>query len=310
MERGKEGGLANAGAGAMSVQPGRRYCGREFSPAELEHIGQLLELRPVLGRVALSRRVCQDLGWLNVLGQPKEMSCRVALLRMEKDGLIDLPSPLTRTGSGKRAVTLSAASDPREPVQGSVRSLEPLVFQRMEKGSLSSLWNELIQRYHYLGYRPLSGAQMRYLVWSADGRLLAALGFGASAWQVKPRDQHIGWNPQQRVRGLHRIVNNARFLILPWVRCPGLASRILSALPAPIRADWIVRYGYQPVLLESFVEVPRFSGVSYQAANWIRLGATRGRGKLEKHHQQVVPLKEIWIYPLQPHFRQLLCAAP
>ena len=205
----------------MSGQTVRRYCGREFSPAELDHIRELLELRPVLGRVALSRRICQDFGWLNVLSQPKEMSCRVALLRMEKDGLIALPPPLTRGGRGQRRFQLSAASNPREPVQASVQALEPLVFQRVEKGPISSLWNELIERYHYLGYRPLSGAQMRYLVWSADARLLAALGFGACAWQVKPRDQHIGWNHPQRVRGLHRIVNNARFLILPWVRCPG-----------------------------------------------------------------------------------------
>jgi len=309
MERGKEGGLEHAGAGTMNAQAARRYCGREFSPAELDQIRKLLEFRPVLGRVALSRRICQDLGWLNVLGQPKEMSCRVALLRMEKEGLIRLPPPLSRGGGGPRRFAFSAASDPKEPVQAPVRALEPLTFQRVEK-SLSSLWNELIQRYHYLGYRPLSGAQMRYLVWSADGRLLAALGFGASAWQVKPRDQHIGWNHQQRVRGLHRIVNNARFLILPWVRCPGLASRILSALSTPLRADWTWRYGYEPVLLESFVEVPRFSGASYRAAAWLRLGVTRGRGKLEKNHQQVAPVKDVWIYPLHPLYRQVLCAAP
>jgi Druantia protein DruA len=293
----------------MSTEAARRYCGRAFSPAELDPIRQLLELRPVLRRVALSRRICQDLGWLNVLGRPKEMSCRVALLRMEKDGLIGLPPPLTRGGHGQRRFELSAASDPREPVQASVRDLEPLVFQRVQQGPLSSLWNELIQRYHSLGYRPLSGAQMRYLVWSADARLLAALGFGASAWQVKPRDQHIGWNHPQRIRGLHRIVNNARFLILPWVRCPGLASRILSALSTPLRADWTWRYGYEPVLLESFVEVPHFSGASYRAANWLRLGQTRGRGKLEKNNQQAVPFKEIWIYPLHPLYRPLLCAA-
>ena len=145
----------------MSREAAQRYCGREFSPAELDHIRELLELKPVLGRVALSRRISQDLGWLNVLGQPKEMSCRVALLRMEKDGHIRLPPPLSKTGGGQRRVTLSAASDPREPVHAPVRALEPLVFQRVEKGSLSALWNELIQRYHYLGYRPLSGAQMR-----------------------------------------------------------------------------------------------------------------------------------------------------
>src|ERR1019366_2667665 len=228
MECGKEGGLDHAGAGAMSAQGARRYCGREFSAAELDHIRELLELRPALGRVVLSRRISQDLGWLNVLGQPKEMSCRVALLRMEKDGLIGLPPPLRKKGRRQRRFQLSAASDPRESVQASVQALEPLVFQRVEQGSLSCFWNELIQRYHYLGYRPLSGAQMRYLVWSADRRLLAALGFGASAWQVQARDQHIGWNHQQRVRGLHRIVNNARFLILPKVPTYCYTSSVLG----------------------------------------------------------------------------------
>ena len=150
----------------------------------------------------------------------------MALLRMDRDGLIDLPPSVRKKGRRQRRLALSAASNPREPVQGSVRALEPLIFQRVEMGPLSSLWNELIQRYHYLGYRPLCGAQMRYLVWSADRRLLAALGFGASAWQVKARDQHIGWNHPQRLGGLHRIVNNARFLILPLgqVLRPGLAD--------------------------------------------------------------------------------------
>jgi len=292
----------------MNAEDGRRYCGREFSSADLAHIRELLLMKPVLGRVALSRRVCQDLSWLNGLGRPKEMSCRVALLRMEKDGLLQLPAPLTKNGRSKRRFELSSASDPREPVQASLKTLEPLVFQRVEKGKLSLFWNELIQRYHYLGYRPLSGAQMRYLVWSEEGRLLAALSFGASAWQVKPRDQHIGWTHPQRASGLHRIVNNARFLILPWVKCCGLASRILSGIVKPLQTDWSSRYGYQPVLLETFVEIPRFTGTSYRAANWIKLGQTQGRGKLEKHHRQTGPLKQIWVYPLHPNFRQILCA--
>jgi hypothetical protein len=308
MERGKAGGLAKPGASAVSAEPGRRYCGREFSAADLAQIRELLQLQPILGRVALSRRVCQDLGWLNGLGQPKEMSGRVALLRMEKDGLIHLPEPLRKNGRGQRRLPLSAASDPQEPVQESVKALEPLVFQRVQGRRVSPLWNELIERYHYLGYRPLSGAQMRYLVWSGDGRLLAALGFGASAWQVKARDQYIGWNHQQRPAGLHRIVNNARFLILPWVKCAGLASRILSGIIQPLRTDWSWRYGYQPVLLETFVEIPRFTGASYRAANWIRLGRTQGRGKLEKQHCQIRPLKEIWVYALHPDFREILCA--
>ena len=303
------GQMEDPGASAMSGAEGRRYCGREFSGAELAHIRGLLEIRPALGRVALSRRLCQDLGWLNALGQPKEMSARVALLRMEKDGLIHLPAPRTRNGRGRRRFVLTVASDPRPPVQGPVRALEPLRFQRVNGGKLSGLWNELIARYHYLGYRPLSGAQMRYLVWSGDGQLLAALGFGASAWQVQARDRYIGWTDRQRRAGLHRVVNNARFLILPWVQCRGLASRILSGSLKALRTDWPLRYGYQPVLLESFVEIPRFTGTAYRAANWLRLGQTRGRAKLEKQHLQIAPLKDVWVYPLHRDFRNILCAS-
>ena len=292
----------------MSGAEGRRYCGREFSGAELAHLRGLLAIRPALGRVALSRRLCQDLGWLNALGRPKEMSARVALLRMEKEGLIHLPAPRTRNGRGQRRFALTAASDPGQPVPGPVRALEPLRFQRVNGGKHSGLWNELIARYHYLGYRPLSGAQMRYLVWSGEGRVLAALGFGACAWQVQARDRYIGWTDRQRRAGLPRVVNNARFLILPWVQCPGLASRILSGILKPLRSDWRLRYGYQPVLLETFVETPRFTGTAYRAANWLWLGRTRGRGKLEKHHRQIAPLKDIWVYPLHRNFRQILCA--
>lgn len=293
----------------MSTEPGRRYCGRTFTGADLAHIRALLALQPVLGRVALSRRVCQDLGWLNALGQPKEMSARVALLRMEQEGLIQLPAPLRRNGRGQRRFPLTAASDPRPPVHQVLQRLEPLVFQRVQSPQDSRLWNEWIARYHYLGYRPLSGAQMRYLVASADGRRLAALGFGACAWQLQPRDRYIGWNDRQRRAGLHRIVNNARFLILPWVQCTGLASRILSGIIKPLHQDWRARYGYEPVLLETFVETPRFTGTSYRAANWLRLGQTCGRGKLEKQHRQISPLKDIWVYPLHRKFREILCAA-
>jgi hypothetical protein len=267
-----------------------------------------LELRPALGRVALSRRLCQDLGWLNALGQPKEMSARVALLRMEKEGWLQLPAPRSQNGRGRRRFPLTAASAAQAPVREPLQGLEPLRFQRVAGGKFSPLWNELITRYHYLGYRPLSGAQMRYLVWSVEGRLLAALGFGASAWQVQPRERHIGWTDPQRRAGLHRVVNNARFLILPWVQCRGLASRILSGILKPLRTDWRLRYGYEPVLLETFVEVPRFTGTSYRAANWLRLGQTQGRGKLEKQHRQIAPLKDIWVYPLHRDFRKILCA--
>ena len=171
-----------------------RYCGRDFPPAELEQIRELLRLQPALNRVQLSRRICQDLGWLNPAGQLKAMSCRVALLRMERDGLIRLPKPLQGNGNGRTRPSLSGASEAQAPLSAPLALLEPLRFQNVQKGADSRLWNELIQRYHYLGYTPLSGAQLRYLVWSGSGRVLAALGFGASAWHLKPRDQYLGWS--------------------------------------------------------------------------------------------------------------------
>jgi hypothetical protein len=171
----------------------------------------------------------------------------------------------------------------------------------------SRLWNELVQRYHYLGYTPLPGAQMRYLV-RAGGSLLAALGFGAAAWKVAPRDAFIGWTPDQRQRNLHLVVNNARFLILPWVHAPHLASCILARAARQLPRDWRARYGYAPVLLETFVERDRFRGTCYRAANWTHVGATQGRSKLDTFRRLSVPVKDVFLYPLHRHFRRDLCA--
>ena len=154
----------------------------------------------------------------------------------------------------------------------------------------------------------LPGAQLRYFVRSA-GHIVAVLGFGASAWKTKPRDEAIGGTPEQRRRNLHLIVNNARFLILPWIRYKNLASRALALVSRRLADDWHDRYAYRPVLLETFVEKPRFAGTCYKAANWQQLGDTQGRGKLDALHRHGKPIKSVWIYPLVPDFRLHLCAA-
>jgi len=160
-------------------------------------------------------------------------------------------------------------------------------------------------RYHYLGYTPLSGHQMRYTVWAGDQRV-ALLSFGASAWKLADRDQLIGWTPEQRERNLHLIINNTRFLIVPWVQVKGLDSKILARAARQVLADWQERYGYRPVLLETFVEHPRHAGTCYKAANWQCIGKTTGRGKMSRTHQQTLPIKAIWIYPLQRRFQNIL----
>lgn len=284
-----------------------RYCGRSFTAEDIDQIRNLIASEPEANRTELSRLVCDELGWRRHDGRLKDMSCRVAMLRMERDGLITLPAPQRRNGNGRTRPRLSSASDPQEPISLSAGELGELVFRPVDSPEDSSLWNELIERYHYLGYKPLVGAQLRYLVLSKS-HLLAVLGFGAAAWALAPRDQFIRWTPQQRKNNLHLIVNNARFLIVPWVSSKNLASRILAAIAKRLPQDWQNRYCYEPLLLETFVEKDRFHGTCYRAANWIHVGQTQGRGKLDRHKRRELPVKDIFLRPLHKHFRQKLCS--
>jgi hypothetical protein len=283
----------------------------------MERIRRLLVSEPKLNRAQLSRRVCSELRWLRPDGRSKQMSCRVAMLRMQRDGLITLPPPQKGNGNGHNRPRLTVASDPKTPLSLSTGVLEPLVFRPVNTLSDSALWNELIERHHYLGYKPLPGAQIRSLVsWSAGGdgvredHLLAALGFSAAAWKVAPRDEFIGWTAHQRRATLHQIVNNARFLILPWVTVRNLASRILAAATKRLTRDWEDRYGYQPCLLETFVDRERFRGTCYRAANWLYVGDTQGRGKLDRQHLGLSTVKHVYVYPLHKSFRQTLHTTP
>ena len=288
-----------------------RYCGRDFSAEDLHLIVDLIAQVPGLSRTALSQQVCQQLGWLKSDGGLKEMSCRVAMLRMQEDGLIALPSARAANFDTRRTPEATPATDPQVEILKPVDQLGRLQFLPVSTQTKrdSLLWNEYIQRYHYLGYTPMSGAQLRYFV-AIDGQFVALLGFGAAAWKTAPRDRFIGWNDAQRRDHMHRIVNNARFLILPWVRSKGLASKILGRIARQLPDDWQQRYGYRPVLLETFVQSDRFRGTCYKAANWIHVGQTRGRGKLDVTHQYAMPVKDIWLYPLAKAFRQQLTAQP
>jgi len=253
--------------------------------------------------------VCERLDWRRPDGRLKDMSCRVAMLRMQDDGCLRLPPPRNANNNGKPYRRRTAQGEPAAMIEApSPKALDNLRLQRVTERHDSHLHNELIERYHYLGYQPLPGAQLRYFVRSEE-RLLALLGFGAAAWKTQPRDRFIGWNVRQREARLHLLVNNARFLILPWVRCHNLASRILGMAARRLARDWQRHYGYRPVLLETFVELPRFRGTCYRAANWTLLGETRGRGKLDVHNQALLPKKAIRVYPLVKNFRQFLCDA-
>jgi hypothetical protein len=279
------------------------YCGRDFTPKELEQIRFLIKQKPKFNRTQLSVEVCQMFQWLKPDGKVKDMSCRVAMLRMEKDGLIQLP-PSTRAKKPVRKIEFTSATEPQNPVICPVNQLPKLQLQMVTKAT-SALWNEYIERYHYLGHSPLPGAQLRYFI-TAGEQIVALTGFGAAAWQTAPRDQFIGWNHDQRKKNLHLIVNNARFLILPWVQSKNLASKILSLTIRLLPDNWEKRYNIRPVLMESFVQKNRFAGTCYKAANWINVGETKGRGKLGPSRKISVPIKDIWIYPLNKKFRVLL----
>ncbi len=207
---------------------------------------------------------------------------------------------------------LNQESAPQSAVSGSVAEYAPLQFDLICDAAGRALFKQYIQRYHYLGYRVPFGAQLRYFVRSQrlPERILACLLFTSAAWKMAPRDRWIGWNDQARILNLARIVSNSRFLIFPWIEVSGLASKILSLAARQLPEDWFSVYQVSPLLLESLVDPARFSGTSYRAANWIHVGTTQGRGRMDRYQNVQPHVKEIFLYPLRPRARELLCRIP
>jgi hypothetical protein len=283
----------------------KRYSGRVFDAAALEQVRGILRAHAGASRQQLSYRVCEALDWRKPDGSLKDMSCRVALLRLHREGLIELPAPRRRFEPLRSYARRTPQGEPGAWLEAPLSALGTVRLELVERAA-ARLWNELIDRYHYLGYKPLPGAQLRYFAYAGE-RLVAVLGFGAAAWQTAPRDGWIGWSSEQRQRNLGAVVNNARFLILPWIRVPSLASKLLGLAARTLPAHWQARYGYRPLLLETFVEAERFNATCYQAANWVYVGETQGRGKLGDHRLGQVPVKTVWLYPLVADCRARLC---
>lgn len=237
----------------------------------------------------------------------------MAMLKLHDEQLITLPPPQQhiphQQRENRKPRQHTAAGDPCPPITQAAGQLRPIRLERVTKTS-THLWNELMDRYHYLGFTVLRGAQLRYLIHSSAG-CVGAIGFASPAWKTYDRDTWIGWDQTTRANNLHYIVNNARFLLLPWVTSKNLASKVLSLCTKQVPDDWEERYGYRPVLLETFVEQQRFRGTCYKAANWIRVGQTTGRGKWEQKGEEAIraplPIKDIFVYPLQTDFRDVLC---
>ncbi len=282
--------------------------GRKISPTDIQLIQQLLIENPSWGRSRLSRELCKLWRWYTPSGQMKDMACRSLLVKLEQADCIVLPASRENRKRPFVRFSIPSISHSTEEVYCSLKTLLPIKISRVGPGSVDkSLFDCLVSRYHYLGYRRSVGENMKYLIRSCAGLPLACVLFGSAAWKVSPRDAFIGWDQKTREKNLGYITNNTRFLILPWVKVPHLASHILSRVARCISADWMLKYGHPIYLLETFVDQSRFRGICYQAANWVLVGETKGRTRNDRNNTIKVPIKDIYVYPLTKKFRQELC---
>ncbi len=289
------------------------FCGRIFSADEIDLMRQVAADCSALSTTEIARTVCELLDWKRPTGHLKNHECRQLLERLAAEGRLHLPVLREVGPRGTRRIARTPASAPQPEITGSAGDFEPLILTLVEAGTHDSMvWNELVDRHHYLRYRVPVGAQLRYFVRSErlEQKLLACLQWSSPAWKMAARDRWIGWNDQQRKRNLQRIVNHGRFLILPWVAVKGLASKILALSARQVPHDWETRYGCRPLLLETLVDAVRFRGTCYQAANWTHLGQTTGRGRMDREHTlDNRAIKDIYVYPLVRDARQRLCGS-
>ena len=252
--------------------------GRALRSEDVTLIRDWLQAHPESNRTQLSRQLCVAWNWRNGAGRLKDMAARSLLLKLEARGQIRLPPRRTASVNGLRNRRAGAIEHDQSPIEGPLQNLQPVRVQPVtETGSEARLFQFLLQRYHYLGHRNCVGENLKYLARDGQGRPLACLLFGSAAWKAAARDQWLGWSAQQRCAHLHRVTNNTRFLILPWVGVRHLASHLLGQVTARLSADWQQKYGHPIYLVESFVEQPRFAGTCYQAAGWLPVGLTTGR---------------------------------
>jgi hypothetical protein len=292
------------------IGDGLSFCGRALTQEELDLIRQITREFPNLALTELAATVCELLGWQRPNGGLKTRECYLFLRELQKRGWLPwLPVPQPRLRRPEQAKPTAEPAISPALLSGPLQTYRPVRLQLLGTPADHGLFRRYLNDYHYLGYRPPFGAQLRYFVRAAQPDLppLAALLFTSAAWRMAPRDHYIGWTDAVRKTNLPQVVNNSRFLILPWARIPQLASHVLAQAAQHLRRDWPVRYGVEPLLLETLVD-PRYRGVCYRAANWVEVGMTQGRGRMDREHLAPVAAKQIFLYPLQRHWRQRLCA--
>lgn len=280
--------------------------GRPTTVADIRFVQNLISSNPSWHRTRLSRELCALWNWRDVSGQMKDMACRSFLLKLEQRGHIQLPVRQKRNGSISQTRHIHYVPHQTEAIDGNLRDLLPLRFEIAVEPVPTQLFQYLLSRHHYLGFKRTVGKNLKYLVFDKQQRPLACLLFGSAAWKVADRDRFIGWPSAVREAKLHLTTNNTRFLILPWVTVPHLASHILGRIARRIRADWMDKYRHPVYLLETFVDRERFRGTCYQAANWICVGQTTGRSRNDRNNTMIVPVKDCYLYPLARNFREAL----
>jgi Domain of unknown function (DUF4338) len=291
------------------VAEGYRYRGREISGADIVSLRQFIADHPEMSRRALSQGICDAWQWKQANGALREMVCRGLLLALARSGQIELPPVrhLVRNPLSERPRPEPVVPDNR-PVRGRLGEWVPLTFAQVRRTPQEALCNSLLEQYHYLGYEQPVGEHLKYLVY-ARGQIIACVAWCSAARHLASRDRFIGWNAETRQRNLRLLAYNTRFLILPWVEVPHLASHILGRMAKIVPSDWQRLYAHPVYWLETFVDPARFKGTCYRAANWLCLGSTTGRGHNARTKKATQPVKELFALPLSKHFRALLTKA-
>ena len=283
--------------------------GRSLGAAELQQVGELVNGHPQWSRYRLSVELCRLWDWRAPNGQLKDMAARALLLKLDQRGYLRLPAKRRASPNRMRHKQVRPVAHAREPIGGPLAQLTPLeVLELSQRPDQLPLYEWLLHHYHYLSYASPVGLNLKYLVRDRQGRPLSCLLFGSAAWQCRARDQFIGWSPAQRQTHLQELTNNARFIILQWVKVTELGSYVLSRVLRRLRRDWQIKYARPLRLVETFVDSSRFTGACYRAANWLDLGQTAGRTRQDRSHRMAVPPKRVLVYPLEPNFRPRLCA--
>ena len=269
-------------------------------------IQEMIAQNPDWNRTRISKAICEKWQWKGTDGQLKDISCRDMLRDLQRKGKIALPERMKPSRSLGGRISVEHLNHDMTEINCSLKDLMPLNIELVTDGNGLTEYKSLLDQYHYLGFDRTIGENAKYAVRSRDGRISACLLFGSAAWTCEDRDAYIGWDRETRKSMLPYVTNNTRFLILPWVRVPYLASHILGQVSRRISRDWENRYGHELYCLETFVECGRFHGTCYKAANWQRVGRTKGRGRNYIHGTASLPQKDIYIYPLDAEFRRKL----